>query len=248
MKLTAEQIYSKLQQELLSAKGKITFHLADIDIIVRQKDVVGNIMQEWVEGWLKANNIEYALNDNTQMPPDFYLDLNDKKHNLLEIKAFNYESSPAFDIADFRMYEHEIASKPWMLDVTYLIFGYEMSDNGDVSIRQVWMKKVWEISRAMESGKKPHKVVWPINLQIKEGIVHKIRPAKWFGRTTKFPIYESIEDFLAAIEETIYQNKDTRDDISWWKQQMSENYKLFYGKEITIPRWIEIKDKYVLKK
>ena len=156
MKLTAQQVYDKLinDDKILSSKGQITFNLANIEIIVRQRDVVGNIMQEWVEGWLKKNNVEYALNDNTQMPPDFYLDPDDKRHNLMEIKAFNYKASPGFDIADFRMYEQEIAQKPWMLDVTYLIFGYEMNENGDVTIKHVWIKKVWEISRAMKSGKK----------------------------------------------------------------------------------------------
>lgn len=198
MKLTAQQVYDKLitDDKILSSKGQITFNLANIEIIVRQRDVVGNIMQEWVEGWLKKNNVEYALNDNTQMPPDFYLDPDDKRHNLMEIKAFNYKASPGFDIADFRMYEQEIAQKPWMLDVTYLIFGYEMNENGDVTIKHVWIKKVWEISRAMKSGKKGHEVVWPLNLQIKQGMVHKIRPAKWYGKATRFPIFESEAHFL----------------------------------------------------
>ena len=69
MKLTVEEIYDRLvnDDKILTKKGRITFTLGDIDIIVRQRDVVGNIMQEWVEGWLKKNDIEYALNDNTQM-------------------------------------------------------------------------------------------------------------------------------------------------------------------------------------
>lgn len=71
--MTVEEIYSRLVNgdKILTKKGCITFTLGNIDIIVRQRDVVGNIMQEWVEGWLKKNDIEYALNDNTQMPPDF---------------------------------------------------------------------------------------------------------------------------------------------------------------------------------
>ena len=68
MKLTVEEIYDRLvnDDKILTKKGRITFTLGDIDIIVRQRDVVGNIMQEWVEGWLKKNDIEYALNDNTR--------------------------------------------------------------------------------------------------------------------------------------------------------------------------------------
>lgn len=90
---------------------------------------------------VKENDIEYALNDNTQMPPDFYLNPDNMKENLMEIKAFNYKAGPGFDIADFRMYEQEIAQKPWMLDVTYLIFGYEMSEDGIVTIKKVWKIK-----------------------------------------------------------------------------------------------------------
>ena len=69
MQLTVEEIYNRLvnDDKILTKKGRITFSLGDIDIIVRQRDVVGNIMQEWIEGWLRKNGIEYALNDNTQM-------------------------------------------------------------------------------------------------------------------------------------------------------------------------------------
>lgn len=144
MILTVDQIYNKLvnDDKILTKKGRITFELGDISIVVKQRDVVGNIMQEWLEGWLKKNNVEYALNDNTQMPPDFYLNPSNKKEDLMEIKAFNYKSSPGFDIADFRMYEQEIAQKPWMLNVSYLIFGYDMSTDGVVTIKKIWKKKV----------------------------------------------------------------------------------------------------------
>ena len=64
MRLTVEEVYDKLvnDDKILTKEGRITFTLGDIDIVIRQKDVVGNIMQEWVEGWLNKNNVEYALN------------------------------------------------------------------------------------------------------------------------------------------------------------------------------------------
>ena len=247
MKLTVEEVYDKLvnDDKILTKEGRITFTLGDIDIVIRQKDVVGNIMQEWVEGWLNKNNVEYALNDNTQMPPDFYLDPNDMKKNLMEIKAFNYKAGPGFDIADFRMYEQEIAQKPWMLDVTYLIFGYEMSDEGVVTIKKIWKKKVWEMSRPMKSGEK--KTIWPINLQIKKGIVQKIRPAKWYGKSSKFRIFDSMVDFLSAMEETVYKNKDTRDDGPDWLSTVIDNYEKHYGVRLSVPRWNDILKNYVIE-
>lgn len=159
MKLTAQQIYNQLisNDKILELNGQIKFYLGDIDIIVKQKDVVGNIIQEWVLGWLQKRGVEYAPSTNTQMPPDFYLDPDDLTKNLLEVKAFNRTASPGFDIADFRMYQNEIISKPYMLNVDYLIFGYDMSDDGIVTIKDLWLKKVWEITRRMKD--------WAINLQ-----------------------------------------------------------------------------------
>ena len=103
-----------------------------------------------------------------------------------------------FDIADFRMYALEILEKPYMLDVDYLIFGYDMSDDGIVTIKDVWLKKVWQITRRMEN--------YPINLQVKEGVIHKIRPGVWYsGRATDYAIFECLEDFISAIEETTFK-------------------------------------------
>ena len=89
MRLTVEEVYNKLitDDKILTKKGRITFSLGDIDIVVKQKDVVGNIMQEWIEGWLLKNKVDYAINSNTQMPPDFYLNPDNKKEELMEIKA-----------------------------------------------------------------------------------------------------------------------------------------------------------------
>lgn len=246
MRLTVNDIYNKLinDDKILTKKGRITFSLGDIDITVRQRDVVGNIMQEWIEGWLKKNDIEYALNNNTQMPPDFYLNPENRTEELMEIKAFNYKAGPGFDIADFRMYEQEIAQKPWMLHVTYLIFGYEMSDDGIVTIKKVWTSKVWEICRPMKSGKK--RTIWPINLQIKKGTVYKIRPAKWYGKSSQFVTFKNIEDFLSAMEETVYKNKDTHDDGPEWLSSVINNYEKHYGVKLNIPRWNNIVDQYII--
>ena len=117
MKLSAQQVFNNLMLEdkILEEKGQIKFHFANVDIIVKQKDVVGNIIQEWLQGWLNKNGIEYAPNENSQMPPDFYLNVNDKTSDLLEVKAFNRNATPGFDIADFRMYEEELIDKPYML-------------------------------------------------------------------------------------------------------------------------------------
>lgn len=52
---TSEQVYNRLLNvdSITSVEGKIRFFLGNVDIVVKQKDVVGNIIQEWLEGWLK---------------------------------------------------------------------------------------------------------------------------------------------------------------------------------------------------
>lgn len=238
MKLTPLQVFEKLinEDKILEASGQIIFDFSDVSIIVHQRDVVGNILQEWLEGWLKKRGIDYDVNENTQMPPDFFLDKSNHKKGLLEIKAFNFSAGPAFDIADFRMYEEEIREKPWMLDVDYLIFGYDMSDSGIVTVKNVWLKKVWEICAAAKD--------WPLKLQVKKNVVHKIRPCTWFAATPKFPVFSCKEHFLAAIEETIYQNPATHSMGGTWRSKFSGNYKGYYGTNISIPHWEDIKNLY----
>lgn len=242
MRLSAQEIYNKLLNDdhILELEGQIKFYLGDVNIIVKQKDVVGNIMQEWLQGWLDVRGIEYAPSENTQMPPDFFLNPADKTKGLLEVKAFNRNGSPGFDIADFRMYASEIQEKPYMLDVDYLIFGYDMSDDGVVTIKDVWLKKVWQITRRMGD--------YPINLQVKENVIHKIRPGVWYSeRVTDYAIFDCLEDFISAIEETTFKEPKLRSSIaSTWLAVFQRNYKAWYGKELNIPRWNDIKDKYDL--
>lgn len=242
MRLTADEILKKLlnEDDILKLEGEIRFYMGDVDIVVKQKDVVGNIMQEWLQGWLDKKGIEYAPSKNTQMPPDLFLDPDDRTRGLLEVKAFNRSSSPGFDIADFRMYAEEIREKPYMLDVDYLIFGYDISDDGIVTIKDVWLKKVWQITRRMAD--------YPINLQVKDGVIHKIRPGVWYSEgSTDYAIFESLEDFICAIEETTFKEPRLRDSVApTWLAKFQRNYKSRNEHELNVPRWSDIKDKYDL--
>ncbi len=245
----SKTLIENFAQSLIGRSIKISIEFGGNKIVLPNNDmVVENIIQDWLEDWLRQNYIEYVINeDHSLIPPYVFLDPQDKKHNLMEVKAFNYAANPGFDIADFRMYEREIKEKPWMLDVDYLVFGYDMSKDGVVTVKNLWLKKVWEICRPMSSGSGKNKVIWPLNLQIKQGVVHKIRPAKWYGVSKSFKTFECVEDFLSAVEETVYKNKDTRDDGPGWLDGTLRNYETFYGKQLRVPRWYEIESKYYLK-
>ena len=220
--------------------GRLSFGGVEVDL-AKSCDVMGFVLKQWLEGWLKKRGVEYAVNPNSQMPPDFFLDVKDDTHNLLEIKAFNSDASPGFDIADFTMYSEEIIREPYMLDVDYLIFAYKMGEDGVVTIKDVWLKKVWEITRRMAD--------WPLNLQVKKDVVHKIRPGVWYSKKPRdFKMFTCLEHFLSAMEETVYQNEDTRKKGSQWKNRFLDSYKKFYGKTLRIPKWDEIKDSYLVAK
>ena len=220
----SKTLIENFAQSLIGRSIKISIEFGGNKIVLPNNDmVVENIIQDWLEDWLRQNYIEYVINeDHSLIPPYVFLDPQDKKHNLMEVKAFNYAANPGFDIADFRMYEREIKEKPWMLDVDYLVFGYDMSKDGVVTVKNLWLKKVLEICRP-------------------------IRPAKWYGVSKSFKTFECVEDFLSAVEETVYKNKDTRDDGPGWLDGTLRNYETFYGKQLRVPRWYEIESKYYLK-
>lgn len=239
MKLTAQEIYDKLinEDKIKTVKGQIRFNLGDVSIIVKKKDVVGNILQEWLEGWLESRNIDFVPNPNSQMPPDIYLDSDNLTHNLLEVKAFNREGSPGFDIADFKAFVNELIEKPYHIDTDFIIFGYVMDEEtGDVIVKDLWLKKIWEITKTMNN--------WPITVQYKNGILQKMRPGNWFTTRGNAKVFESKEDYLAAFEETIYQNPETRSLGAQWKNRFKRSYKNYYGVDIDFPRWDDIKAKY----
>jgi type II restriction enzyme len=237
MQCTAQEVFDKLMNDdrILSLEGQIKFFFGDVNIIVKQKDVVGNIIQEWVQGWLDARDIEYAPSQNTQMPPDFFLNPNDRQVSLLEVKAFNIEKVPGFDIADFRMYASEVINKPYMLDVDYLVFGYKMI-NGVVTVKKLWLKKVWQITCSSKA--------WPMKLQVKDNVVHKIRPSVFYSARAKYRPFDCLEDFISALEQSIYQNRDTRELSQQWQNRFLESYQAHCGVRMNIPRWSEIADKY----
>ncbi len=239
MNLRSQDLYKMLiyEDKILEMQGQISFSFGDVSIIVLQKDVVGNIVQEWLRGWFDKRGISYALNDNSQMPPDFFLNPSNRTKDLLEVKAFNRQQTPGFDIADFKMYAREIIDKPYMLDVDYLIFGYDMDENGVVTIKDLWLKKVWEITRRMED--------WPLNLQIKRNVIHKIRPGVWYrSQQNVYPMFRKMEDFIAAMEETVFRNTDTHNIAGKWRQQFLGSYEKFYGIRLDVPRWDDIEVSY----
>ena len=236
MKVSAEQLFDILKNEFhfIGADGYIRFNLRSYDIIVEQNNVVGNILEEWLAKWLKSTGIEHIHNPG-QSSPDFWLDKDNLKNEWLEVKAFTGNAN--FDIGSFRGYINEVVENPWKLHAKYLLLKYKMETGGLVKIEDFWLKNVWEISCSSNS--------WPIKVQYRNKVINNIRPASWYSDKSDFSTFECLEDFLSALEQTIYDYHDTRTTIAeTWAKRLCHNYQEYYGKELILPRWMDIRDKY----
>lgn len=193
-KITASEIYDLLlnQFKVKEQIGSVEIIFGGISAKYNGKDAIGDLLQVWLGEWLKENNFYFRTKANTQEFPDFLLSESDTD-NFLEIKTFNAEASPAFDVANFDSYCTSLLRVPERIDADYLILSYKMID-AKLSIDNIWLKKVWEITSP--SG------VNPIKLQVKRNQIYNIRPCTWYSKGLKYQPFKSKIEFLNAISNT----------------------------------------------
>lgn len=112
--------------QIIGEKAEISFSLKKLTIKVETKDTVGNLLQEWLKAWMKSQNIEFVENNNSQSFPDFLLDPENHKTGLLEVKTFDWDRGPGFDLANFDSYCNSLLTNAHRIDSDYLIFAYHM--------------------------------------------------------------------------------------------------------------------------
>ncbi len=197
--MAKERITASTLYDLLVNKFKIKEQIGRIEIILggisakyNGKDAVGDLLQEWLGEWLKQNNYYFREPLNTQTFPDFLLSESNNS-DFLELKTFNADASPAFDIANFDSYCTSLLTIPERIDADYLIISYKMV-NAELSIDNIWLKKVWE----MTSPSGPD----PVKLQVKRNQIYNLRPCTWYSNRLKYTPFENKNDFLTALAET----------------------------------------------
>lgn len=227
MKLSGEELHHKLVNEykIIGEKGIINFSLKDLTISIETKDTVGNLLQEWLKAWLMKEEVEFEENANSQVFPDFYLDKHNKKLGLLEVKSFDWDRGPGFDLANFDSYCNSLLSSAYRLNSYYLIFAYQMNGS-EITIKNVWLKKIWEL--ACPSG------TYPLKVQEKKSVIYNIRPSTWYSERTKFKPFNSLEEFLSALNETRYQYPQTRHTNGHWLQNVLKNYEEHTGVKLQV--------------
>jgi hypothetical protein len=194
MKVTASEIYNLLLNDfkIKEQVGSVEIMLGGISAKYNGKDAIGDLLQEWLGEWLIQNGFYFRQPNNTQAFPDFLL-TESANSGFLELKTFNADASPAFDIANFDSYCTSLLIIPERIDADYLILSYKMVD-AQLAIDNIWLKKVWEITSP--SGPDP------IKLQVKRSQIYNIRPCTWYSKKLKFDPFENKSDFLNAISET----------------------------------------------
>jgi len=227
MKITGQELYTKLVNDykIIGEKGVINFSLKDLTISVETKDTVGNLLQEWLKAWMAKESIDFEENTNSQTFPDFYLDREDKKNGLLEVKSFDWQRGPGFDLANFDSYCNSLLENAYRIDSYYLILAYQM-EGSQITIKNVWLKRIWELSCSSST--------YPIKVQEKKQVIYNLRPGTWYSERSKFKPFSSKEEFLSALNETRYQYPQTRHNNGHWLKKVLKNYETHTGISLNV--------------
>lgn len=215
-KVTAIQIYDELLNKFKITEkiGSIEITLGNISAKYNGKDAIGDLLQEWLGQWMKNKKYYFRTRKNTQTFPDFLLSESDTE-NFLELKTFNADASPAFDVANFDSYCTSLLEIPERIEADYLIISYKMI-NTELTIDNIWLKKVWEITSP--SGPDA------IKIQRKRGQIYNLRPCTWYSKRLRYQPYTNKKDFLKALEETINKNAQCMAYQKNWLTKVKAKY------------------------
>ena len=160
---------------------------------------------------MRKENIDFEENTNSQSFPDFYLDIENKRRGLLEVKSFDWDRGPGFDLANFDSYCNSLLENSYRIDSDYLIFAYQM-EGSEITIKNVWLKKIQE----------------------KKQVIYNLRPGTWYSERTTYKPFISKEEFLSALNETRYLYPQTRHGNGHWLKNVLKNYEAHTGVSMAV--------------
>lgn len=186
------QLYEYTKQQLEGKQGNITINFANHPIVYSGNDIIGNSLQKWLPSWFTYLNVDIREGEHTQEFPDFVANF-DGKHYDVEVKAWNYNNSPAFDIANFHSFIQQTYASPGKLNAYFIILGYTPANDGfskGFIVEKVYLKRIWEITNKASK--------YPIGLQVKRQSPYAIRPCAFHKKTS----FQNKMEFVEAIYET----------------------------------------------
>ncbi len=176
------------QQNLIGSLGRTTFSMSNLSIVVTTKDIIGNIIQEWFSKWMQDQGIEVHGGPHTQSWPDFVF--SDDMH--LEVKAFDGDAGPNFDVANFDAFIRSVLEHPERLDTDHIIFEYRLVGE-QIVISNIYNKKIWEITGPSDTN--------ILNIQVKQGQPINIRPKNW--RSSRVLVFANRQSFVETLGQAV---------------------------------------------
>lgn len=161
-----DDLYKLASNDIKGKEGNILIVVNNIPQTSKSNDIIGNCLQEWLPAWFKDNGLNLESNEHTQKFPDFIAHFDDKSYDM-DIKCWNYNKRPSFDIANLDSFYTTTWSDPSKIFAKYLIIGYTPTRHG-FKITDIFLKNLWEITS--KSTK------YPIGLQVKKNKPYAIRP------------------------------------------------------------------------
>ena len=223
--ISAQGIIDLLKERNIDeAIGQIKISLNGTEVVIKQNDIIGYALQEWLGQFLRENDI-YFRSAQGQTFPDFYLSESDTEA-LCEMKTYYATRNAAFDVANYFGYVDSLKEKPWRLDSDYLIFAYISDDEGNISIKDMWCKKVWEITGPAQD--------FALKCQRKKGQIYNIRPANWKenSRGTLKP-FSCKEEFIAALYQTHLSESNQTKVSKAWLDSVIVEYEKYSGEDMS---------------
>lgn len=189
---TLHELYEITKERLEGQHGSISVTFANRSHIYTGNDVIGNCLQEWLPNWFQFLNVDIRPGNGTQVFPDFTASFNGVEH-AIEVKAWNINNSPAFDIANFQSFLETTYSSPGKINAYYFILGYNPTNDGFTEgfiVEKVFLKHIWEITSPTRN--------YPIGLQVKRGNPYAMRPFNFYKKPQN--CFHNRNDFLLAVK------------------------------------------------
>lgn len=187
-----QELFEISKEKLEGQHGTITITFANRSHVYTGNDVIGNCLQEWLPNWFKFLGVDIKPGKGTQVFPDFVAQFGTQTHDM-EVKAWNINNAPAFDLANFQSFIETSYSSPGKLNAQYFILGYKLEDDGfsqGFTVEKVFLKHIWEITSATTK--------YPIGLQVKRNMPYAMRPYN-FHRNPSGSFSTKI-DFIMAVK------------------------------------------------
>lgn len=185
---TLDDLYQLALKDIKGKKGIITISIDSIPKVSKSNDIIGNCVQEWIPQWLEDNGLCLDSNEHTQSFPDFTAVIDGKKYDM-EVKCWNVNNAPGFDLANFDGFYREIYKDPHKLNAKYLVFAYRPNLHG-FEIVDIFLKNIWELTAPTRQ--------YPIGLQNKQGRIYAIRPFNFYRKPEGS--FKNKVQFLEAIK------------------------------------------------